>query len=115
MTKKEIDALFTRINDPEFSKELRKAARELYADCKDNEHFDHTLRGFFSAMMQSITVAGIIPKPFAMALLVMFVLGQRQALGINSDLPALPPAPGMPEIPLSEEEMEKLRKEIDNI
>jgi hypothetical protein len=106
MTQQEIDALFRRIKeDDAFARELRKEARDIYAVAKDLEAFDNTLKGFFGECLRSITVAGITPKPFALALLIMFVLGKKFAGGI-ADAPKI-------ESELTPEQVDFLRREID--
>lgn len=106
-TKEQFDGIFGAFSDNEFVSELNKEARELFKIAEQSESFKSTVGQWIQQALSSLTLGGVTPKPVAMIVLVSFLLGMKhsQALHPQAALPELP-------IPITEEEMEALRREI---
>ena len=112
ITLAELNAMFSRLNDETFNRELRGEVRELLKIAENSENFRAVSHGLFVKLMESITIAGVAPKPFMASLLSFLVLGYRHA---GSGVQAQLPAPADEPIPLTPEDIEKMRREIDEI
>lgn len=105
LTKNDIDGIFKALADRAISTEINAEAKAIFREAEKSEHFRTTVQQFAMSSLQSITVAGLIPKPLAMMCLVMFLLGFRHAQAVGSA--------AAPELNLDQELLDKYIKGLD--